>query len=139
MTHTDDNQLPDRSGDVIDDIRAALSQRDDLNDEHRAFFSDIVDRFEALAVDRDRHRSAWQSARERARRWQSRAELRVIARNRMKRQLDQAIQERDEVLDLAQNTPPAPARDLGEDGESALTQLSARVSRLEALAQEASL
>lgn len=109
MTHNDDAQLPDRGGDIIDDIRAALSRRDDLTDEHRAFFAEIVDRVEALALDRDRHRIAWQSARERARGWKWRAEARVVARDRMKRQLDTAVQQRDaarealtEVADLAE-------------------------------------
>ena len=56
-------QLPDRGGDVIDDIRVALAQRHGLSDEHRAFYSEVVDRFEGLASERDRLRTAWESAR----------------------------------------------------------------------------
>ena len=64
------SQLPDRNGDVIDDIAIALTRRDDLSDEHRAFYSEVLDRFDVLASelarvrdDRDRHRTAWKSAR----------------------------------------------------------------------------
>lgn len=62
-----DQQLPDRNGDVIDDIVIALTRRGDLSDEHHAFYSEIVHRFEGLAADRDRLRTAWESARRRAR------------------------------------------------------------------------
>jgi hypothetical protein len=49
-----DQQLPDRNGDVIDDIAAALSKRGDLSDEHRAFYRSVLDRFEGLTSERDR-------------------------------------------------------------------------------------
>jgi hypothetical protein len=58
VTQKHDAQLPDRGGDILDDIRAALSRRGDLSDEHRAFYSEIVARFEGLAADRDRARRA---------------------------------------------------------------------------------
>lgn len=58
-----DQQLPDRNGDVIDDIVIALTRRGDLSPEHRAFYESILDRFEALTSERDRLRTAWESAR----------------------------------------------------------------------------
>ena len=58
-----DQQLPDRNGDVIADIAIALTRRNDLSDEHRAFYLSIFDRFEALTSERDRLRTAWGSAR----------------------------------------------------------------------------
>lgn len=58
-----DQQLPDRNGDVIDDIVIALTRRGDLSPEHRAFYESILDRFEALTSERDRLHTAWESAR----------------------------------------------------------------------------
>lgn len=55
-TEDQDAQLPDRGGDVIDDIAIALARRDDLSDEHRAFCMEVFDRFEALTSERDQVR-----------------------------------------------------------------------------------
>lgn len=121
-TDTQHAQLPDRNGDVIDDIAIALTRRDDLSDEHRAFYSEVLDRFDVLASelarvrdDRDRHRTAWESARrgraqayrqlDVARRWvrileAQRKDLRREVRAESAR-VSQARDERDQALQAA--------------------------------------
>lgn len=72
ITDAQDAQLPDRNGDVVTDIRIALDTRVDLTPEHRAFYSEIINRFEGLAADRDqarRTRDRYRNERDEARRW----------------------------------------------------------------------
>ena len=102
-----DQQLPDRNGDVIDDIVIALTRRGDLSPEHRAFYESILDRFEGLTRERDRLRTAWTSARRRAR--QQRDALRdamAADRDQVRRTRDRYREERNnarrEVAELEQ-------------------------------------
>lgn len=137
-------QLPDRGGDIIADIAIALAQQVDLSDEHRA----VLARFEALASERDRLRTAWESARRRAvnlrtqlgdaRRWGRILEAQRAALRREVRaesaQVSAARDERDQALRAAREaTGRLPEEDMVEPGDEvpALAELADRVAALE--------
>lgn len=51
-----DAQLPDRNGDVLDGVRAALARPGDLSDHDAEFYRRLVDAVDQLIVDRDQAR-----------------------------------------------------------------------------------
>ncbi|GAA1455412.1 hypothetical protein [Nocardiopsis tropica] len=97
MTQHHDAQLPDRDGDdVLDGVRAALARPGDLSDHDAAFYRRLVDAVDQVVQTRDRLRTAWTSARRRAARERALAEIRASVRDRMRAQLDRAVEDRDE-------------------------------------------
>lgn len=107
ITDAQDAQLPDRNGDVVNDIRIALDTRVDLTPEHRAFYAEIIHRFEGLAADRDQVR---------------------VTRDRYRDERNTARAEKAQVLQAAREaTGRLPEEDLAEHGD----EVSDRVGALE--------
>ena len=122
-------QLPDRGGDVIDDIRVALARRHGLSDEHRAFYSEVVARFEGLTADRDHvrvTRDRYRTERGEARRYvrileAQRADLRKKLSAESAR-VSAARDERDQALQAAREvTGRLPEEDMVEPGDEVTT------------------
>ena len=91
MNHNSPAPVPDRDGNALDDIQAALDTPGELSEEHTVFYRSILDEFARLTHQRDRYRTAWLSARRDRAKWRRLvAEWCEVGADLLRRQLNES-------------------------------------------------